>query len=331
MRISTATQTRSRSHTCAAVIVACLAACGDDAAPDGAGGTGGAAGAAGSAGAAPSGGGELYGTFNVTLNPAMAETMSRASTTIVGTVYDGPALSPSRSMEMAEADGCRLYVPSPVFCAQSCGAGAICVDDDTCATHPKSVDVGTVTITGVGQSPIMMDRVVDSYQPKAGVVLPHPPCAEGSAVMLRASDIELSTACIAPLAFDGTVRLEKGQPIRLTWGAPGRPELSKIRIKVDISYHAGSKGRIECEVADNGSFEIAASLSDGLLELGVAGFPVAALTRVSSAAGSGKTAGLSLNVVATVDRPIEIPGLVSCSEDTECPSGQTCQVDRRCG
>lgn len=320
--------------------------CGDDAtAPaESNGGTGGkpAAGsgaggenAAGAAGSATADDLDLYGGFTVSYVPAAPDTMSDARTSIIGKFNDGPTPSPQVWKVETEANGCKLSVPQRVLCQPACGSQAACAGDNTCLPYPMAIGVGTATLTGIGPTPITMEPIANNYQPKSSASVPYPPCSEGDSLMLAAAggghaSIAIAAKCIAPLTFDGPYTIEKGKPLQLTWTAPGQPNLAKIGVKVDISHHGGATGMIECDVADTGSLEIPAMLVDRLVELGAAGFPTVTATRKVVAAGSGKTANLTLTIAAAVEQPVMIPGLVSCSEDTDCPSGQTCQPNRAC-
>jgi hypothetical protein len=342
-------QARSRIPILVVILVVSGTACGDDAdrtpaAGAGAGGTGGRAGSAGSlsgvggeSGSAPEPGElALYGTFNLTLVPPFEETMSPAMTTFFGSVADGPRPRPSAWSERNAADGCKLLVPTPLLCQPACGSAAACVGENTCARYPKNVDVGAVTLTGVGPSPISMELVAGNYQPKAGVSVPYPPCAEGEPITLAADGdgrgaLELAASCIAPLEFAAPLAYEAGKPLALRWNAPRVGSRSQIHVKIDLSHHGGTKGAIECSVPDQGSLEIPSVLLDALVELGVAGFPTVALTRESIAQGAGYAANVLLTIVSSQERPLEIPGLRSCSENTDCDAGQTCQADRTCG
>ncbi|HKP57587.1 MAG TPA: hypothetical protein VJV78_12740 [Polyangiales bacterium] len=290
--------------------------------------------AAGSGGEAGGGANQVHGNLNVTFVAAIPETMSAARTAILGKFNDGPTPSVDVWSVAQEAVGCKLYVPEHVTCIPACGTTAACTADDTCTPYPKGITVGTVTLSGIGAQPIAMEPISNNYQPKGSV--PYPPCTEGGEVKLSAAGsgdfaaFEITAKCITALEFDGMYTLNKGQPLALRWVVPGMPALARIGVKVDISHHGGTKGKIECDVADNGMLDIPAKMIDGLLELGYAGFPTVTLTRKVSAAGSGDAKNASLIVAAPVELPLQIPGLKSCSEDTDCPMGQTCQTDRAC-
>lgn len=299
----------------------------------GAGAAGGGGGASGSAGSTSGAGGEsgaLYGSFVVSWVPADAETMSDARTSILGKLYNGPTPSADAWKVESEMNGCKLSVPEQVLCQPACGSSGACVAGNMCMPYPKPVTAGTVTLNGIGSSPIAMDPVANNYQPKGSASVPYPPCSEGDAVSIAGTGFEVQAKCIAPLTFEGDYTLQKGQPLQLKWGVPGQSQLAKIGVKLDISHHGGSTGKIECEVADSGALTIAAAQIDRLVELGAAGFPTVTLTRQVIAAGSGKANDVTLTLASAVERPVMIPGLVSCSEDTDCPSGQKCQSNRAC-
>jgi hypothetical protein len=307
-----------------------------------------AAGSGGSAPAAAGSGGEkkantgLYGAFTLSLNTereATATAMATpARTSFLGLVNDGAKPSPNSWLEEQSAAGCKLYTPVSPLCDPSCGSSAACVSDNMCVPYPKSQSVGTITLQGVGDAPVEMSPVGSSnnYQPKAGTSLPYPPCAEGAELSLSVEggafeSFELQTKCIAPLEFQGPIKLVKATPLELAWVAPSDPALARIQVRLNISHHGGSRGEIRCDVEDNGTLELPATMVDRLLELGVAGFPTIILTRVSSGgAATGGPENVEFLVQQYVERAVEIEGLVSCNDTQLCPEGQTCQSDLTC-
>jgi hypothetical protein len=334
-------RTRRLLVACLAVLPlhVALAACGGDDSPSTqpAAGSGGARAAAGSpapgtAGTAP----ELYGYFNVTLNPALEETNSPPSTSFVGKLFAGPSPSPMAWVQKMEAGGCKLYTPNVVFCEQPCTGGAVCTADDTCTPYPMVQTVGTVTLTGLGPSAISMEPKANNYQPPAGTTLPYPPCAAGAELKLSAAGgsyppFTLSARCIEPLELAEGVHITKGQPIALSWKPGASSVKSNVNVLLDLSHHGGSKGKIECDVPDNGALSIPAPMVDALVELGISGFPTVIVTRqLDGGAADGGPAHVFLRLSAPYHRTIEIPGLVSCNEDTQCPAGQRCQADLKC-
>lgn len=305
-------------------------------------GTGGSTAAAGSGGGAKQSSKGLHGAFTLSLVSAREATAESAATpartSFLGLVNDGEKPSPNAWLEEQSAVGCKLYTPVSPLCDPSCGSSAACVSDGVCAPYPKSQPVGTIKLTGVGDAPIEMSPVGsgNNYQPKAGTVLPYPPCDEGADLSLAVeggtyTSFDLKTKCIAPLDFQGPIKLVKAMPLKLTWNVPKEPDQTRIQIKLNISHHGGSRGEIRCDVDDNGMLELPASMVDRLVELGVAGFPTIVLARVATGnAVGGEPADVQLIVNHNVERAIEIDGLVSCSESQHCPTGQTCQSDLTC-
>jgi hypothetical protein len=346
------------------VCITALGACGHDAVAADGGGSGSAAvggagigaslagtgGGAGTAGAAASGGSaagggalspaKLAGAFNLKLEPARTATStsmgSAAQTGFVGSLTDAPPPVAMSWVVSQEASGCKLYTPKSPFCDPGCGGNAVCVTDDQCVERPSAQTVGSIHLTGVGSSELTMDPVAGNYQPKAGTVLPFPPCTEGSQVRVAAeggsfTPFVLVAKCIAELDFPGPVKIVKGSPLLLTWKAPGQTSLARIQVRLEISHHGGARGKIECDVDDDGSLELPAAMLDKLVELGVAGFPTVVLTRIASGGvTSGEPKQVVLNVQESVQREVQIDGLVSCMDDTDCAAPMTCQLDMSC-
>lgn len=301
-----------------------------------AGQSGGSAGAAAGSGGAKQSPSALYGTFTLSLNTAREASAgseaTEARTSFLGLVSDGEKPSPNAWTEDMKANGCTLFLPSSPLCDPACGSSAACVAENTCAPYPKSLSVGAITLKGVGDRPVEMTPIGanNNYQPKAGTSLPYPACAEGDQLSLSVeggaySSFELQTKCIAPLDFQGPIKLDKGVPLKLSWGAPGDAKLARLQVRLNISHHGGTRGEVRCEVDDNGSLELPATMVDRLLDLGVAGFPTIILTRVSTGSASGDgPANVEFIVQQYVEREIVIAGLESCNENTACPAGKTC-------
>ncbi|HKU38990.1 MAG TPA: hypothetical protein VJR89_12605, partial [Polyangiales bacterium] len=289
----------------------------------------------GAAGTSASGDDKLYGYFNVTLNPALEETNSPPNTTLVGKLYDGPYPPAKSFAQKMEANGCKLYTPEQFFCQPAC-SNAVCTADDKCTPYPAAQTVGTVSVTGLGPAAFSMEPKANNYQPPAGTNLPFPPCAAGSQVKLDAAGgqypaFALSAGCIEPLELAGPVKLMKGQPLTLSWNKGAANDAVNINVLLDISQHGTSKGNITCDVKDTGTLTIPATLVDALLDLGVSGFPTVLVTReIESVPPSAGPKNVFLKLSAPYRRAVEIPGLVSCNDDTQCPQGQTCQPDLKC-
>jgi hypothetical protein len=285
----------------------------------------------------------LVGAFQVLLTPAAAATAITpevfAQTSIFGRVQDGPTPELVRWTEVAADGGCRLLTPSVPFCETPCGGSAACVDDDVCQPYPTALDVGPVTVTGLEASPgetvFTVEAVASNYQ-RSG--LPYPPFDEGTPVQFDAAGgpsgvgpFSLAATGIATLSLTSPpLELVAGAAGTLTWTPPAMTGRSEVLVRLDISHHGGSNGKIECEVQDTGSLTLPASLLDALRSLGAAGFPTVIVTRRASGSAVIAPGRVDLWLLSTVEQAVVIPGLTSCTADEDCPAGTTCQPDLQC-
>jgi len=313
----------------AAVAILALAACG---------GSGDTVGDAGEVRDAPLGDvGPVVGTFKVSL---VAGASTAAYTSLVGKIYDG--VQPEAIVwETAASDGhCTLLTPRVPFCATPCGASAVCTETDTCKPYPTARAVGTVTATGLattaGASSFAMEPIANGYQPPAGVQLAYPAFTEGDKFELAATGsaftgpFVVGTRGVAALTInDATIALQSGVPLALSWPAPAATG-STIHVLLDISHHGGSKGKLECDLPDSGSASLDAGLITQLLGLGAAGYPTIIVTRATTGSAAISAGRVDLVASSTVERAVTIPGVISCTETSDCPTGQTCQADLTC-
>jgi hypothetical protein len=152
--------------------------------------------------------------------------------------------------------------------------------------------------------------------------LAYPPCAEGDSLGLEAEAFSAQAPCIAPLVVPtAQIPVRADEPVELTWEPPGDETLARVHILLDVSHHGGKRGDIVCDVPDNGSYEIPASLVNPLLEQGLAGFPWVILTR--RVRSSSTLSDVSFSVLASAERSVDT-GVQSCLGDEECPDGQLC-------
>jgi len=291
-----------------------------------------------SAGAAPSGGtssqdpSAVVGSFIVEL---VGKTdSSDPYVAVSGKVYDGVTPSTVVWDMVTSGAGCQLLKPRAPFCSTPC-SGGVCVEDDQCASYPTAQDLGPVTLQGLGSADVVMKPIANSYQLPGDVTLAYPPAAEGAPLTLKVSGgpygaFSIQTKMVAPLLAAGTLTLDASQPLDLKWTAPSDTALARMQVKVDISHHGGSKGKIECDVPDSGSLQIPASMIARLIDLGVAGFPTVTLTRVVSGSTALAPGKVSLQALSSVALELIVPGVQSCHEDTDCPSGKPCQQDLTC-
>jgi hypothetical protein len=279
----------------------------------------------------------LAGTFEIEL--VYADT---PYTSMIGTVYDGG--SPAAVVwEQADADGpCVLVTPRVPFCSTPCGGSAVCVEDETCVAYPTAQDVGTVAVSGVstsdGASAFDMRLVAGNYQLPTGVSLDYPPFAEGDEVRIDVDGgaltgpFALTAAGIAPLALTSQdLALERDTALALQWEPAGAGADTTLMIKLDISHHGGTRGKIECAAPDSGSLDIAAGLINQLIDLGTAGFPTIVLGRTAIGSAVIASGRVDLTIASELEVAVDVPGVVSCTDSNQCPDGQTCQDDLTCG
>ncbi len=312
--------------------------CSSDAAPgSAAGGAAGAAagagGAAGSGGAANADPDAVVGSFIVDLVGATDNVEPYVS--VSGKVYDGVTPSTVAWDLVSSAAGCQLLKVRAPFCSTPCTGGGVCVEDEQCAGYPAAQDLGPVVLQGLGSVDITMKPIASGYQLPGDVMPAFPPAAEGSALSLHVTGgpygaFEIESRMIAPLVAKGPLTLDPDQPLSIAWTAPGDTTLARMQVKLDISHHGGAKGKIECDVADSGALVLPASLVSGLIALGVAGFPTATLTRVATGSASIAPGKVTLQASSSVSLELVVPGVLSCHDASECPTGKACRQDLTC-
>jgi hypothetical protein len=277
----------------------------------------------------------VVGTFAVTL---VAATETREGfTSVLGAVRDAP-MPEQLAWEVSATDqDCQLRVPSVPFCDPGCGSSAICAPGDECIAYPQSQDLGTITVSGLGDSEFSMELIAGAYQPPPAVRLPHPPSDEGATVRVTTSGgaydpFSIDSTGIAPLELGGPelVPLDGREPLALQWQPPQDQDAARILIRLDISHHGGLKGEIVCDTADDGEHAVPAELIAQLIDLGTAGFPSFTVTRIASGSVNLEHGRVLLNVLSGTERFFSIPGIVSCNDNDECGDAGTCGVDRTC-
>jgi hypothetical protein len=292
---------------------------------------------------------EAVGTFGIELIeevPATAETDATPPTTsIVGRVYDAAAPSKLQWLLQAEEGECQLLKPRAPFCDPACTGGAVCEDDDTCTSVPKALDLGAVTLTGLnddsGDHPLELTALAPSntYQPRGSSPFVYPPFDEGGVVTLSAEGgayepFELSAPAIAPLELSvaSPLPFDPEGTTTVRWEPPAEGDGSHIIVRVDISHHGGQKGELLCETADDGELELPAALVQGLVDLGVAGYPTLEVVRESKST-LPQAPGIALAIGSSITLELEIPGITSCSEPGQqdvCDEGELCQANKLC-
>jgi hypothetical protein len=284
----------------------------------------------------------LAGRIDVKITAPVGTTPGAA--TFIGKIYEGPE-PVKNSWKVAETNGdCELLTPLFPFCDPSCGSSAVCVEDGRCASYPKAVSVGTLNVQGLQtQTPgtIAIETLSSSnltYQPKASAGLMYPGVLPGEPLIVDATGgmyapfrVEAKGILPLELTIEENIRVAPDEATHLAWKTSPASTDARILIELDISHHGGIKGQIQCDVDDTGSFDIPAALVTKLIGLGVAGFPSVILTRRSVGSANTALGRVDLVISSTVDRIVDIPGVISCADDRDCPESQTCQQDAKCG
>jgi hypothetical protein len=282
---------------------------------------------------APNGTGtDLIGSFQLKL-------AATGTTSILGKVSSGPTPAALAWEEIATSGDCTLAKPVVPFCDPGCGSD-VCVSDGVCQAHPEARNAGDVRVSGLqtvdGPIEFSLIKVSSAYQAPPTVALSFPPFAEGETVRFSADGGDLPAFTleangIAPLIVTSSaLAIAAGQALSLSWQPAADPASSTLHVELDISHHGGTKGMISCEATDDGSLSIDSALVDQLVDLGVAGFPTVILSRRAVGSTLITPGRIDLVIASDVELAIEVPGVVSCNMDEECPSG-TCQTDLTCG
>lgn len=268
------------------------------------------------------------GSFVVTVT---APTDSAAgSTTLIGQVYDGVYPSTTQWTTRSTTGDCSLLIPSTPYCATSCDSSAACVATDTCQTYPKKKSVAEVVVSGVktvgAASVFTMTPTSGVYQPDES--LAYPPFTQNDVVQLSTDGgsyekFAIRARGIAPLTLTNAQQtLSASSNLSLTWTAAASGT-SRVSVLVDISHHGGLKGKIVCDTADDGSLDVDKSLVAALLKLGVAGWPTVTVSRTSSGSATITPGRVDFILSSSVDQPVTIPGIQSCTQDSACSDGGT--------
>ncbi len=246
------------------------------------------------------------------------------------------SVAPLAIPEQVTSDGsCRVLRSPDLFCDPACEVGTSCRQDGTCVPLPVRLSAGEVTITGLS-GPVVMPARAPDYSYTNPDPLPAPAFEPGAAIQLRAEGGDVAAFAVAGVGvaeIAGTpseLAVAEGDPLEVTWNAAAAD--ARIDIIVDLAQHGGPHIYIQCDdLEDSGAFTIAADLLQELFDSEISGFPGATLTRHTLMTADVEPGCVDLEVSTAVAIPVEIPGVISCTDDEPCPEPQTCQPDLTCG
>ena len=311
----------------------------------------GCGGGGGSTGAGGSGGGGSGNIGGSSSNGAPCTDASRVGTFTVELVEDlittsigggvRTAVHPGNVwQQIATAGDCRLIVGPSLVCSTACTNPQICAGQNQCIDEPRFRGVGDVTLTGLGSSPVAVTYAPLNSTYYVSLAAPYPPAAAGAAVTLTAAGgdlpgFTLAGRGISVLQFDTPPAVMRGQAAAITWVAPAQPG-SRVLASLDIAHHGGVAARVECDFADDGSAEIPATMIDQLIDRGTAGFPELTLTRRTVDSTTIAPGCVEFQIASVIPREVTLclsagNCIISCVENSECPTGQICRTDYKCG
>jgi hypothetical protein len=253
--------------------------------------------------------------------------------TLSGKVYAAPRPTFGDWDTTTSEGDCELRQPVRVECELDCEAPSRCAVGGECAVEPPTSNIGTVRVWGLDteqEQPFLeLTKLPSDTYVVSGDKLAFPPFSAGDAIIFEATGGEwpafvTAVTAIEPLELDSDEHLpfEAESDLTLTWVA-GATE-ANINIVVDISFHGGTKGVIACSTQDDGELTIGGDMVTQLIELGVAGFPHVEMERASRGFANVGETHVEFNIVSRRTVELAIPGVVSCTENEECPEDQVC-------
>lgn len=247
---------------------------------------------------------------------------------------------PAHVPDVVKTQGdCILYQPPSLSCDPPCGPNERCDRSGKCIAAPRNQDLGKVYVRGMSKDLDIEPKEPGFHYVNEGT-LPHPVTKGSQELQLFVSDAPggaLALHAYGIEALEGTptkVKLEKGKDLDLVWTAAKDSERSKMLLSLNVNNHGAAASWITCAVPDTGSYALPGELIMALFDAGVSGFPSLEFNRVSidSKSLSGDAdACLEFAVQSPVTIDVEVPGLVSCKDDSDCPEGQSCKDDLSCG
>lgn len=234
--------------------------------------------------------------------------------------------------EVLTLGGCRLLRRRILSCEPPCSPGETCDAQSRCVPYPRQQDLGVVTVTGLVREVVLEPRAPGNNY--FDTDLPTPPYRLGQAIGLRSTAgalgvLELRGWGVEPLQLGAPARLalERGRDLRVSWPPPREATAdTRVELRINIDQHGASPTNLVCELPDTGSATISATLVDALLNLGVSGFPNAALARRTADAARVPGGCVELEVRSPQAIEVRVGGHVPCMTQAQCPPELRCDL-----
>jgi hypothetical protein len=253
-------------------------------------------------------------------------------TSVDGQVYDG-VVPKDVPLELAAEGECRLLSSPAPQCNPAClPSSEVCGADNTCLPRPVAHDLGTVSVHGLlAQVQMRANDVTKGYSNPATPRLPHPGFEPGADLRLESSGGDYAPILLRGWGVtllegvDNPVEVHAGQPVVVTWQAPGAAGPALVHLNLNINHHGSNSEWIECDALDVGRAEIPAGLVDELLARGQTGFPTLTATRRTASSIMIEPGCVELLVSSEVTSDVSLDNFTSCSNATDCAPGQSCR------
>ncbi len=264
--------------------------------------------------------------------------LADAYTGVQGQVMTGvvPSNVLAVQQEVTGTDGDCVLVAAPgLTCDPACAVGETCGEANTCIPYPTAISVGDVAVRGMAIDFTMSPTAPIEYYTNPST-LPHPGFVSGAGIALDAAGGDGAAFTLRGWGVDAlaptqdVVTVEDGVPLVIGWDAPPDAGPAKVEITLNINGHGLVGSHVVCEVTDDGEFTVPAALVTALFADGLSGFPTMRMTRTTSDTATTAGGCVDLRVLSTTLLEVQIPGLVSCDDDTDCDLPQTCQADLTC-
>jgi hypothetical protein len=230
---------------------------------------------------------------------------------------------------LGESGNCRLLGRRNLFCDPPCTSDLTCGEGGKCIPAPTARSAGTVRIFGLAEPVTMMPSAHPLRYDYTR--LPQPGFVPGADIQLQATGADVGPFLLrgwgvtaVELQSEATV-LEPGTDLVLHW-TPGPPGPARIAFELEIDQHGMTHAVLACEVPDDGTTTVPASLIDQLVALGASGLPKIRVARRTVDAATLATGCVQLQVTAAVERAVKVPGHDPCRSTGDCPAGKACDV-----